>query len=714
VHLRHASLILLSLGGFTLCQLHLTEAQVPETMKRYVRVGSLQSLFSAYGAERAWNNVYYEGMIWPADYPYQDNAVIERSWIAVKDFTDANGRQWSAYGIYFAADYAGVSIFPMEHKQTAKFPPPMVYVDGVNITAPYAGDVDEINPDQIPDRVITNVVNTSIGLTVTRKIYAFSQQYHDNYFIKEYTYTNTGNVDYDDEIELHAPLKGIRIGRGVRYSVSREGSFKIGDGQSWGKHSWVTKRGENYAAHASERLTEAHPIVDWLRCGFSWAGQAAVNAFDNIGGPDVSGNGRLCAPQHAGIVVLHVDKSATDKSDDPNQPVVLGWHAGDTYPSLGDMSAAAEPNMIALYQMLSGQPYKGLGGNERMDEKYMASHPDPVTVHGDAGGTNIWITYGPFDLNPGESITIVEAEAVSGLSRQKCEEIGRRWKQAYDNPTDKGPFVMPDGSTTTDKDQYKDAWVYTGKDSILKTFGRAKRNYDAGYNIPQPPLPPPFFEVNSGGDRISLSWRPSPSEGTPGFAGYKIFRATGKPDTTYEEIFSGGPGVTHYDDMTARRGFSYYYYIVAFNDGSNNTSGETNPTGPLYSSRFYTKTNQPAFLRRKAGSSLAEIRVVPNPYNIRAREQQYPGEPDKIMFLNIPGHCTIRIYTERGDLINVIEHENGSGDEAWNQVTSSRQVVVSGVYIAHFTVTQDQYDPDTNQLLYRKGETAYRKFVIIR
>ncbi len=704
--------VLLTLGLFLPVQQVL--AQVEGTEKRYIRAGSLQSLFSAYGSERAWNNVYYEGMIWPADYPYQDNAVIKRAWLGCEDFTDANGHHWEKYGIYFALSYVGVSLFPVELKETAKFERPKVYVDGVDITAPYAKEIDEINPEQIPDRIVTNVVNTSMGLTMTRRILYFSQQYHDNYFIKEFTFTNTGNTDYDDEIELHAPLKGVRIGWGVRYSVCREGAYKIGDGQSWGKHTWVTKRGEDYPAHAGERITETNPIVDWLRCGFAWAGQSSKNAFDNIGAPDIEGDGRLCSPQHAGIVVLHVDKSASDKSDDPYQPVVLGWHAGDTYPGLGDMSPESEVNMIKLYSMLSGNPYKGLGGNERFWETYKDQYKDPFAVHNDAGGTNIWITYGPFDLQPGESITIVEAEGVAGLSRTMCELIGRRWKQAYDDPTDKGPFTLPDGSTTTNKDEFKDQWVYTGRDSILLTFGRAKRNYDLGYKIPQPPLPPPVFEVRSGGDRITLSWKPSPSESEPDFAGYKIYRAVGKPDTTYEEVYTCGPGVTTYDDLTPRRGVSYYYYIVAFNDGSNNTSGEANPIGPLHSNRFYTRTTEPAFLRRKAGERLSDIRVVPNPYNVRAKDIQFPGEPDKVMFLNIPGYCRIDIYTERGDLIQSIDHEDGSGDEAWNLLTSSRQVVVSGVYIATFTVTRDVRDPATGNLLYRKGERAIRKFIVIR
>ncbi len=676
-------------------------AQVEGTDKRYVRIGHLQSHFSAYGSERAWNNSYYEGLRWPADYPYQDNAVIKRSWIGVDDFTDEKGEHWEKYGIYFALDYVGQSLFPVELKEIAKFKPPAVYVDGNNLTARYLNDIDEYDPNLIADRLVVNVVNTSIGLTMKREVYAFSQQYHDNYFIKVFTFKNTGNTDYDDEIELHQDLKGVRISWGTRYSVCREGAYKIGDGQSWGKHSWVTKRGEDYAQHIGEKITESNPIVDWLRCGFSWAGQSSKNAFDNIGGPDIKGKGRLTAPQFAGTVILHVDKSVTDHSDDPNQPAVLGWHAGDTYPKLGDMQDVTP--MIQLYSMISGNPYKGLGGTDRFDESHLTSitdKVDPFTIHNDAGGTNVWIAYGPFDIPFGDSIVIVEAEGVSGLDRQKCEEIGARWKQAYDTAGDKGPFTLPDGTTTDNKDFFKNSWVYTGMDSILQTFGRAKRNFDANFNIPQPPQPPEMFEVKSGGDKINLRWKASPSESESNFAGYKIFRAVGKPDTVYDEIYSGPPGVYYYADTGAVRGFSYYYYIVAFTDGSLNTTGETNPTGPLFSSKFYTQTTEPAYLQRQAGESLSDIRIVPNPYNIAAKDLQYPGEQDKLMFLDIPGYCTIKIYTERGDLITTINHDDGSGDEAWYSLTDYRQVIVSGVYIAVFET------PD--------GKKAIRKFVIIR
>ena len=129
---------------------------------------------------------------------------------------------------------------------------------------------------------------------------------------------------------------------------------------------------------------------------------------------------------------------------------------------------------------------------------------------------------------------------------------------------------------------------------------------------------------------------------------------------------------------------------------------ELNPQGPLHSGPYYTLTTKPATLKREAESDMDKIRVVPNPFNIRrsGTKLDYLGEPNKLMFLDIPGQCTIRIFSERGDLIKTIEHIDGSGDEEWRQITDHRQTIVSGVYLAHFET------PD--------GRSTYRKFMIIR
>ena len=379
----------------------------------------------------------------------------------------------------------------------------------------------------------------------------------------------------------------------LRYSTCRDGATLYDNQQSWGKYSWVTKRGDlppnDYPSHIGESITEANPIVEWLRCGITWAGQSDRRPdWDNIGAPDKEGNGRLGTPQHVGVVTIHVDKSVSDRADDPNQPSVLGWHAGDILLTIADqLNIYDELGMRKVYRFLSGAPRGGAtqGGTDRYFEDIgkLSSITDRVTpwnlIHNDVGGTGIWICYGPFDIPHGDSIRIIEAEAVSGLSRQMCEEIGARWLKAKKDPSDTGPFDLPDGGTTDDLDFYKNSWVYTGMDSILQTMGRAKRNFDLNYDIPQPPLPPSTIDVKSGGDRISISWTLSESENDPDFAGYKVYRAVGKPDTSYQEIYNGPPGVNLFEDKTPVRGFAYYYYVVAFNNGGNNATGAANPTG---------------------------------------------------------------------------------------------------------------------------------------
>jgi len=197
--------------------------------------------------------------------------------------------------------------------------------------------------------------------------------------------------------------------------------------------------------------------------------------------------------------------------------------------------------------------------------------------------------------------------------------------------------------------------------------------------------------------------------------------------------------VHEFDDTTATRGFSYYYYIQSKDDGSRN---DTEPGVPLYSSMFWTITNTAAYLRRPSGNFIEHVRVVPNPYDIRARMFQF-GEDfqyDRIAFYELPPICKVKIYTERGDLIWEKFHNDGSGDELWDSMTSSRQLIVSGVYILYVEVSEDimadkdiyaprdYFDPKTDELviakgdllfnkdelMFKKGDSVFRKFVVIR
>lgn len=656
----------------------------PAQEVRWLRVGNLHSWYSSLGSELEIGRTGSEteqtdGMRWPAQYVWQDNVAGKAMWIGTTNFFDRKLNSTVPHKVVAVgtrgADPAG-EIMPVSFKMIGRFRAPNVIVDGDPATENRLNDVlDEVDETLVPDRVIVNELNTSIGLTVTRKLMAFSQQNHDNYFVYDYVLKNTGIIDRQGTRDPKT-LTGVVLYFQYRYALGKE-SFFLGFAPSnnvdWGRNTVNQVVGTNPAAPDFE-----------FRAQYSWYGKHSQSPVDDLGAPNHVLDGRLTSAKYIGFVTLHADKSATDKSDDPSQPSTTFYIGSDTGPQASNQF---DPGLMTRKYEAMTKGHSPVSHADQIGEGF-------ANIFGnDAGGFAQGQGFGPYDLAPGDSIHIVFAEAVDGLSREQCVALGKQW---FDNAA---PFTLPNGSTTSNRDQFKNAWVKTGIDSLYRTFRHAGQNFKTGYAIPQPPPPPSIFEVKSGGDRISLSWSDNAAS-WPGFDGYKVYRATGKPDTTYTEIFScNRANVVHtFDDVTARRGFDYYYYIVSKDDGSTN---DVHPGAPLVSSKFYTMTNAPAYLRRPAADDLADIRVVPNPYNIRARELQFGSvAPDRIAFFGLPPECTIKIFTERGDLIETLAHTDGSGDELWDSLTSSRQVVVSGLYIAVIET------PD--------GRSAVRKFIIIR
>ena len=316
----------------------LGQSYIDPGLQKYITCGSLQSPFSAGGVERAYNNVYYEGMRWPAWYAYTDNHVIDRQWLVCKDFTADGGRHFDYLGLYFTPsslnpDYG----FPMVLTQSAQFETPIVEVDfNQKIEDDYVDDYHGL--DVSYDRKVVNVFNSYLGVEYKRTLYAYSQQYHDNYFITEYILKNTGNTDYDEEIELpNNNIKDLVFSMMPRYATSREAGYITDSQLVWGKFQWVSFMDIGDVALYNP---------DSLRCFWTWLGQGSQNpTFDHIGAPDGgkgslfnSKAGRITAPQFAGMAVIHADKAYNDHSDDLNQPMGMAWHGGDSYPSVYGLS----------------------------------------------------------------------------------------------------------------------------------------------------------------------------------------------------------------------------------------------------------------------------------------------------------------------------------------------------------------------------------------
>lgn len=659
---------------------------------KWLRVGNLRSWFSSVGSElelgRTGNDAQQQdGLMWPAQYKYQDCVAGKSMWIGATNYWDPVYQIEFPYKVITVGTRSADAyneIMPYVWKMVGKFDHPLVLVDGDIATDNFFEDiVDEVDPNLFCDRLIVNRLHSSMGISIDRKIYAFSQQNHDNYFIYEYVFKNTGVINLDGDI-IERSLTDVVFHLQYRYAIGHEAFVR----------DWAAVNNINWGRNIVNQVVGPHVDGDNSnsehRIQYSWYGphsQAPVDWEGDWGCPNYTKGGALGAPQYVGTVVLHADTDVDDKNDDGNQPFTTRYLGSDT-----ENESPSQYNSVVM-----GRYY------ERMSSGHPSqTHADQIGEGyadiwgGDAGGFAQGQGFGPYNLDYGDSIRIVIAEGVNGISRVKSIEVGDTW---YDHDG-ASALPKPNGGTTTDKDVYKRLWVQTGVDSLFGTFERAVNNFNNEYAISHPPAPPSEFQVKSGGDRIILTWKGEDAEAHANFDGYAIYRAVAKPDTAYEKIFECGSSdlVNEYHDLTAQRGFDYYYYIVSKDDGSQN---EVSPGVPLKSSKFYTMTNKPAYLRRPAGEELDEITVVPNPFHIGAKNIQFGSEAqDRLAFYGLPPQCTIRIFTERGDLVDTIDHSDGSGDELWDSTTSSRQIIVSGLYIAHIETPQ--------------GESAIRKFTVIR
>lgn len=689
---------------------------------KWIQIGSLHNWYSEKGGEIEEGNVLEQqyGLRWPALVNRTDAQAAKGFWIGASNFTDAQGITWTPKVIAVGPRWKGDNeFFPKTFDAYAQFDPPRVLVDG-NPSFANPEEIKAVSDTIKSDRLIVNRVTTGLGITIERKIYAFSQQYHDNYHIMDYTFTNTGNPD----IGLTAKtLTGVMFYWQFRYAPGGPGpGYEVSNSARWGMNSMNDARG--YPADIKNSLIPASE--NDVRCMFTWLGlHTAANrptagsspnaaTFDNIGAPIFNSTGitgvstfiqaadtnwRLGAAQFAGNGAIYADKSATDRTDDPNEPSTTSFLGSDE--PITQNNANTQFNTAAI-----------AGEYAKMTEGHAPRHAwlvDPAgkfseqTIMGNIGvgapgGWSHGMGYGPYTLAPGQSVRIVWAEGVSGLTFDECVSVGLQYKR---------------GIITT---KMKNDSVLSGRLRLLETMRRAVANFKSGFNIPKPPYPPATFNVRGGGDRIALSWDPNPKESANGFQGYRIYRATGRADSAYRLIYQCGgtkpsdPNVKYdasktyaFNDITATRGISYYYYITSLGSPIAADASTRTPAGALESNMFYTRTYDPAFLKRPAGTSSSQIRIAPNPYVITSSENtlRFPSEPDKIAFFNIPGNCLISIYTELGELIKQIDHTDGTGDAYWNSITSSNQVIVSGIYIV---VIENK---DT-------GEKTMKKLVVVR
>ncbi len=690
-----AALVLLMLPADTLAQTNKWLA-VGDHAHRYSETGS----FGLAGVGNVWP--YLQGNTGRV-YAYHDGFEL---WIGAKNWTDPDGNTWDykvAYTSHGELESSNIrrSVFPTTFKTISKYPEPTVTVNGEESWRVPA-DVDEVNPNLPADRMILLKANLNLGLQLTKRIYAFSQEDHQDYHIIEHVLTNTGNVNGDDEIELpDQTVEGIYLWHDRRWGQTMRTTHVVGS------RARVGKRNMHDFTYDGE-----------LRANYTWLGRyPGFDQWDPIGAPaiDTDGwafpsgqdtTGRLHANGFAFTSAVYAPASTSNRTDDPDQPYTMYYHDANAAQASG--TDAMDPvQMEDHYEWFSfgkKRPFQAYNVEPSGNFAHQSS-----TQYPSSAGVRVSQGYGPYTLEPGDSVRIVIAEGVTGLPYDASLEIGRRYKQLWRQGNDYqeiGYDADGDGTIQEDERMDKNEWaVQAPRDSVFKMARRAKANYESGFDIPMPPPPPTTFQVESAPGGVSLSWEYSHSNPPGGFEIYRtsnFFEGTVGNDYEYEHIATVSGDTRSYKDTTdVFRGVEYYYYLTAVGEKNQDPTGNT-PTGQvLKSSRYYTQTYAPATSLRSPGEDLSDVRIVPNPFHIGASADVRYAGAERIGFLDVPGRCTIRIFTERGDVVRTLEHVDGTGDEFWNLQTEAQQMVDSGLYIA---VIED----------HETGESTIEKFVIVR
>jgi hypothetical protein len=756
-------------------------------------------------------------LTWPSQYGVHLNGQnvgrMEGMWIGCTNFNDPVAGKVIRHKVIATGPRNDpdrqAEIFPLELKLIGKFAHPIVIVDNARASQLDTYDaLDEVDPNLVPDREVLVTFNTSVGISVTKKVFAFDSPNHGNYFINDFVFKNTGIYNAKGDV-ISQTLDSVWFYWMYRYAHAGEsyGSTSEGNISNWGyfNSSWgLSTENHDFGNYGSwSQFNNSSSPLYQMRGFYTFYGpvkdRTGIDYDEDWGCPAQTYDGRLGSWKYSGSVTLHSDKSANDNSDDFSQPATT-WFISSDINIMQSVNQYDIANMDDRWNAIT-EGHPPLPHDYVVGNNFAENYSDARRQAG--GGTSQEQGFGPYNLAPGDSVHIVFAQGVSGLSRQKNLEVGANWLQYY-NHTGTPALIMPDGSqaaqTLDGANTYKRVWVQTGIDSIIKTYRGALNNYNSGYTLPMPPPPPQSFTVTSGGDRITLSWSDN-ADSYPHFNGYVIYRSQGTvmdPKSEYIKIFECDKSnlVHSFNDRTASRGFDYYYYIQSKDDGTQN---DVQSGVPLYSSMFWTLTNRPASLQRPAittgplpfdtsswkavesmgiwtpgttylkndevtyggksyvclsidssssktpdlnsnwgattfrgqwasgtkynafdevtlngqnyftqysisgGQGLDLVRVVPNPFDIRARLYQFgdvPNQADRIMFYGLPAQATLKIFTERGDLVYQINHTSGTGDERWDCKTSSGQIVASGIYILYVERSD--------------GNKVIRKFSIIR
>ncbi|HKJ67958.1 MAG TPA: hypothetical protein VKA68_08370, partial [bacterium] len=288
---------------------------------KWLNIGDMWHKLSATCAEpEVMRN---SGLIYPALAPFDrfhTHYNRKHLWIGTESHVDEDGTEYAPRVVHTGDRVFNLDEFyPKPMKLISKFEKPEVIVDGLpSFRVPV--QITKVDPSIDADRLVIREANTALGVNVRNVVRAWSNEYHNDYMIHEYVFTNNGNADLDEEIEYpDQVLEEVMISFLTKYQ----------------HRNWImSKHGTVHVTDAfGDGIDEPNDYPMPYRSQVIWYGRVPWDLGSSFGMPAVSTHnrlfagdtlGRLAAPEFITRTTLYADASATDKNDDPSQPVVMG------------------------------------------------------------------------------------------------------------------------------------------------------------------------------------------------------------------------------------------------------------------------------------------------------------------------------------------------------------------------------------------------------
>jgi hypothetical protein len=625
---------------------------------------------------------------WPQDHFRYATIVFYNSGHVVGKWIDSTGVEHSKEDFLYPVSYNQSEPYGIEEFRRYEPPEVWVYSEGsLQLSSRRFNGI--IDPDLPADEMIEVRYKSYPGFDVLKRSYSFTNPNHDDYVIHYCRYLCTFDWDQDPEPDTDTDQTMEDVYFIVGYC------FQTAEGTYLTYSRWYEEAQDDWGTYETYSSQLMSGVRD-LQVSFCWDGdhpdwtefeEGGQYDFDDTGDPRFamgSGgstpmpSGEFISTAYAGFSALHIDTSPTDHTDDINQPVSI----------IGNMNIynvwdSDFPGFATIWDWAAS------GTKQTVEDQ--AGWPDDAMAQ---EAEFPFQAFGPYNMSEGDSVVIVYAVGANGISRTMAIEKGLEWRDWY-RGVEGADF----------DDDAKNALLATGKDSLFQTMDRALWSWNRVLDIPDP-LPSPDLTVTSGPNYIQLEWEDlsgmeDPDTGIPDLDHYKIYRKRGKfLVDTYDELRGDGIHLlwehiadvqkteTMYIDSNVVRGEPYHYAVTAVDDGTQNSDGLF-PGQKLESSKYANRSEIAAYAFEPGASNANAVRIVPNPYVVRAGEYNFTGEDNRLLFVNLPPYCTLRIYTVTGDLIKTIHHTSGSADESWNQVTAYNQLIASGVYILKVEEARD-------------------------